>query len=418
MDRLKRTKSFDEPPVTVDSLSSEFENLHTHSLQQTNTLEWEDHITLAALDSIVVGCKKQGDGSLFIKHMDELGRWLPTATIVLERSAGLAYPDKLPLFASPGKYIVAFCPTGHLMAWDYYGHCFFENKLEWNKHIVVPNAIAVTSTAIVVAFAPEHSHSVLLFVSTSTWRQVDHAIMAPPGVLSLTVDPLNPIAVWGTSLWGLFSVNTVNLKFAVPILALDVFKAFGKTVDHREQVAYATAADSYRQSLVQYVAGDTSQESNLFLFIQTLYSVQDETAEFICKDFQAAGSILHIERLDETVWCEHIYHTGSAISLLAETVVILVNLSEEKKITVFPLPAVKAESLSCCPIKNGVVVLYTNCTLHYLSDSESDVVFLKRRDTESHQTVGAPPTGLLAPLGHSVVTHTFEDELFVCQVFA
>ena len=140
-------------------------------------------------------------------------------------------------------------------------------------------------------------------------------------------------------------------------------------------------------------------------------------AEFICESFEPVGSILHIERLNVATWCEHIYHTGTAISLLSESTVLLVNLSESKKITVFPLPPAKAEPLSCCPLKNGVVILYTNCTLHYLSESESDIVFLKKKDTESHQTIGAPPTGLLSPLGHSVVTHTFEDELFVCRVF-
>ena len=231
-------------------------------------------------------------------------------------------------------------------------------------------------------------------------------IKAPPGVTSLSVDPHNPVALWGTSLWGLFSINTISLEFAVPIFALDVFKAFEASLDHTEQIAYATAADSYRSALVDYVAGNQSQTETLTKYVNVLYSV-----------FDSQSPIIRLPKLDIQHWCHHIYHTGDAITLVSNSIGILINLASTKSITVFPLPPSQYEVLSCCPVKHGILIAYSNCTLHFLSDTESDVVFLKKTELEARRTVGAPPTGLLSPFSDVVVTHIFEDELFVCRVF-
>ena len=405
MDRLKRTKSYATPP-SVDTISADLEMLHTHSLQQTGTIEWQDHVILGVFDAVVVACKQEGNGSIFLRHTDELGRWLPTATICLEKSVGLAYPDRLPLFSAPGQYIVAYFPTGHLIAWDYYGHCFYEEKLLWDNKIIVPNAIAVTSTAIVIAFSPEHSHSILVFISTSTWKQHPLGIKGPPGVTSLSVDPANPVALWGSSLWGIFSVNTIIFEFAAPVFALDVLKAFEITPEQSEQISYATAADSYRAALVKFIAGDKTQKDSLLHWISILYTV-----------FNVDSPILRLPSLDKKHWCHHINHTGYAMTMVSDHMAILITLGNTKSITVFPLPPSQYEVLSCCPLKDGILVAYSNCTIHYLSTTESDVVFLKKSESKSRRTVGAPPTGILSSLNNLVLTHGFEDEIFVCQVF-
>ena len=410
MSSPKRGRGFTKD---IDDLTNEFEVLGTSTLAQEPPLVWQDHFIVGICDGVAVAGADRGDGSLYVRELEE---WATGTFTALEDSAGLAYTDKIPLVSGCGNHVVAYSETGHFSVWDRpAGSLLYQERVTWDGKIVVPNAIAVGAAVVVISFSPSEDRSILLLFSIMSKRFADNHVVAPPGTLSLAVDPLNPVAFWGTSQWGLFSLNTAIPEFATAILALDWLVATGYNLDDRDTVGYGVMADAYRSALVKFCGATHSPSRGP--------NVEANKIGEVLRGLITKLEAVVIKPVDASCWCHHISHVGTGMSMVSDTKLIVVDLeaSDRENIVVFPVPQGWPAPLSSTPFGTGVAAVFGDRSLRYLSPEDTESVFLtEKKDTDEtalRKTESAPTSNVLSRISSSkVVSHTFERFVFVCTI--
>ena len=354
----------------IDELTDQFEVLGTSTLAQEPPLVWQDHFIVGIWDGVAVAGANRGDGSLYVRELEE---WATGTISALENSAGLAYTDKIPLVSGCGNHVAAYSETGHFSVWDRSagsGSLLYQDRVLWNGKVVVPNAIAVGASVVVISFSPSEDRSIILLFSIMSKRFADNHVVAPPGTLSIAVDPLNPVAFWGTSQWGLFSLNTAIPQFATAILALDWLVATGYDLDDRDTVGYGVMADAYRSALVKFCGATHSPLRGP--------NVEADKIGEVLRGLITKLEAVVIKPVDASCWCHHISHVGTGMSMVSETKLIVVDLeaSDRDNIVVFPVPQGWPAPLSSTPFGTGVAAVFGDRSLRYLSPEDTESVFL------------------------------------------